>query len=210
MNFKAALTYRTHCLIHNKPMLPWTIGSDQLNLTDKTDLTEAGLDYFRPSKKLHKNPMIKMAHYNYDNTYERTASYPKKWFGLPIVLYMACIDCTGGKAANLVSSKTVTIRNIRAMQHFYTIAISGNADNKFDSYLMGEFFYYVEKDKCYHVKVDLLDKHATCIIGNCGGSNTLADIYSSTLELDLPNFDSSKIQSMEQLINKLKIYTLFS
>jgi hypothetical protein len=51
---------------------------------------------------------------------------------------------------------------------------------------------------------------ASCKMGDCRGETTLDQMLNGLMDLDLPNLHMIGIQNTDQLVNKLKLYNLFS
>jgi hypothetical protein len=200
MTLKELLEYRSKCLIHGLPMEPSyvEISGSHVTLTDdRFNLETNGLNlnfYFNGvfAFNIIDPQIITNPQYN-----ERLIS-------------MMCRRCS---RQHLHKSKTLgssTISDINVSHHYYTFILRGNNKGSFDGYLSHESVKCVRDGKFYHVDFDLYTKQAVCKMGSCDVKQTLDDLVSKMMNLHVPVFDASRIQNIDTLVEKLKLYNLFS
>jgi len=194
MNLKEALSYRSKCIIHPE----MDLHPRSLNPT----IIELNKDGLRV--KLNKNANSKALAFNYDGTNFPLGNYE-------CLIYMQCDECTKCPILKGRSIGFTTLENINSNYYFYNLMLKSKADdNNFECSLIGESVKYVQNDKFYHLDFDIKEGKATCKMGDCHGDTILDDMLNGLMSLDLPNLHMSGIQNTEQLVNKLKIYNLFS
>lgn len=198
MTLKELLEYRSKCFIHNLPMKPSCFRSngDQILLTDQ------GLH-------LVSEDLSSGLSFHFDGLFINTT---KPYVSVMIFIYMMCDLCA--KEPILKDRYPPigysSLLNINTNQHRYTFCLQGNDKGGFDGRLSRESIKYVRDGKFYHVDFDLVDKQGSCKMGSCDMKQTLDDLVSKMMNLHVPVFDASKIQNIDTLVEKLKLYNLFS
>ena len=198
MNLKEALSYRSKCIIHPESNLH----PRSLNPT----IIELNKDGLRV--KLNKNANSKALAFNYDGTYYPLGNYE-------CIIYMQCDECTKQPILKSRSLGFTALDNINSNYYFYNFSLSAETgedihEENFKCTPIGESIKYVQNDKFYHIDFDIKEGKASCKMGDCRDDAILDDMLNGMLSLDLPNLDMSRIQNTEQLVNKLKLYNLFS
>lgn len=189
------LSYRSKCIIHTSLDLHPRSSSPAI-----MELTKDGVR-INPNKNAIKSKILA---FNYDGTYYPTGDYE-------CVVYMQCDECTKIPTLKSRGLGFTALDNIYNNCYFYNFIISSSfEDNTFSCSLIEESIKYMKDDRFYHLNFNINDGEAHCTIGNCGGEIILTQMIEGLLYLDLPSLDMSRIKNVDQIINKLKIYTLFS
>jgi hypothetical protein len=195
MNLKEALSYRSKCIIHPESNLHPRSSSPAI-----IELNKDGLRA-NPNKNAVKSKILA---FNYDGTFYPPGNYE-------CIVYMQCDECVKTPILKNRSLGFTTLQNISSNYYFYNLMLKSKLnDENFDCYLIGESIKYVQNDKFYHIDFDIKEGKASCKMGDCRGDAILDDMLNGMLSLDLPNLDMSRIWNTEQLVNKLKLYNLFS
>jgi hypothetical protein len=204
MTLKELLEYRSKCLIHGLPMEPSyvEISGSHVTLTDdRVNLETDGLNL----------------NFYFDGIFTGNISDPQVITAPQIynerLIHMICRRCSHQYLRQSNKSRTLgasTISDINVNQHYYTFILRGNNKGSFDGYLSHESVKCVRDGKFYHVDFDLYTKQAVCKMGSCDVKQTLDDLVSKMMNLHVPVFDASRIQNIDTLVEKLKLYNLFS
>ena len=205
MNLTDILQYRTTCLIHGKPML-----LKCLDLTaKKIQVQENGVKLM--VRNLSESGAMLSIFFNFDGTIlhiDDQVPKPAIWYFI-----MQCEDCatisTFSEMASVKKADT-TLKNVRRLHHFYSFDIQVKDDNTFTCIPELEVIRYHRDDKFYHVTANLADGSARFKMGSCNSGEIINQLLSSLMKLDVPKFDPFTIKSIDQLIEKIKIYNLFS
>lgn len=206
MNLADILKHRQVCLIHNEEMAPFSFNS-RLAL----DIFEDGL----MAIELEKKPPYKKAQFKHDGTFTKDKGMTKH-FRAPFLVVMACAKCryspiTPEKDGRSLGSLGMSmLMDIRKIQHYYSFDLYADANGTYDGNLGKETIKYSKDDKFYHLDVDLKTKQANFKMGTCAGHDMLETLLEGLLDLKVPNVDTSKFTSIEQVIEKFKLYNLFS
>lgn len=162
-------------------------------------------------RNLSKSGAMFPIFFNFDGTTSRTDDrFPK-----PTIWYfiMQCEDCaTISTFSEMASAKKAdtTLKNVRRLHHFYSFDIQVKDDNTFTCVPELEVIRYHKDNKFYHVTANLADGSAKFKMGNCNSSEIINQLLSSLMKLDVPKFDPSTIKSIDQMVEKIQIYNLFS
>jgi hypothetical protein len=195
MTLKELLEYRSKCLIHDLPMKPSYFGSGGSCLTltdDRLNLETDGLNL----------------NFYYDGIFTSNIADPQTYNER--LIHMMCRLCS---QQHLHKSRTLgssTISDINVNQHYYAFILRGNTKGSFDGHLSHELIKCVRDGKFYHVDFSLTDRRAACKMGSCDMKQTLDDLVLKMMNLHVPVFDASRIQNIDTLVEKLKLYNLFS
>lgn len=204
MNLKEALNYRTKCLIHQKPLIPYCPSNNII-------ISKYGLHTVTDNKVIYNRNMLEYPKSNFDGInflWDGTAncnngsSIPFNNFNLTI--YMRCYYCSG---KNITYFPTLT--DINSNQYYYTFLIKSGSENVFHSYLHNEVIMYVHNGKFYHMTANLLDGQVTCKMGSSLKIQSLDDLIKNTFSINL-DFEMKKIENTSQLVDKIKFFNLFS
>lgn len=221
MNLQEALSYRNNCIICDHPME--TKSLDLAGLTFTTD--ETGLHIKGGTKDYHVS-------FNYDGTYQRS----KKWWSTyvkPLSVLKECPRClpddfkdgikAGTKAitkADLPSRVVIlkgrsvgmsslvaqsTLNSLKDLRCAYAFNIFGDAENNYTCEMKWEDIKFHNNIEFNHFITDF-DKNESSI----KGGNFQSDSIDSMIRINVPAINTSKLLTREALINKIKLYNLFS
>lgn len=206
MNLTDILKQRQNCFIHNELMEPFSFNS-RLAL----DIFEDGLMVI----ELEKQPPYKKAQFKTDGTFHKDKGMSKH-FRSPFLVIMACPKCRFSPITQERDGRSLgsfgfsSLIDIRRVQHYYSFDLFADAAGTYDGNLGKETIKYYKDDKFYHLDVDLKTKQANFKMGTCVGTDMLEHLLDGLLDLNVPNFDTSRITSIDQMIEKFKLYNLFS
>lgn len=200
-NLKELLSYRKKCLIHGKPLRPVLPSGLKFHLSKG----QLSLSILRGQKK---DSVLCNLTFNADGTYSCTKDC-FKYIDNSVYFYMVCDDC---QLVSIEENRALTsLGNIRDVQYFYTFNLTANPkSDKYDSELGKEEIKYCTDNKFYHTVVNLKDKSAVCEMGRCAGPDTLHEIWESLLVVKVPQLNMEKIKKLEQYLDKMKLYAVFS
>lgn len=214
-NLQRALDYRTECFIHHQPMIPLIHN----NRVKSLRRTEEGLVFqFRTSisDKNNKDNHHLLMKFLYDGTMTPQCVHAlTSGDSGPIEIHMQCEECVKLPGVNpgiKVKSRSfgpATLYNIRLQCHQYIFNIY-EINNSFICSLNCETIKYNDGNKFYHFSTDLTVGSAHFSMGDCQTDHTVDHIVKSTMHLNVPKFDATKIVKLGQLVDKIKLYNLFS
>jgi len=192
MNLKDMLSYRGKCIIHNeKDLFPRCMSPSIM------EVNEAGIRL-----RLDKNVSSPVMIFNFDGTFSSPCT---------CIIYMQCDECVKRPINKNRGIGLSTLNEMYSNYYFYNFALKAEeGDDFFECRPIAESIKYVIDDKFYHLDFDILANSGYCKMGDCRGDTSLNDMLKGLLSLDLPNLDMSRIQNVDQLVNKLKLYNLFS
>lgn len=201
MNLKDILDHRKTCLIHNEPMEPYAFRTDVSMVEVDQGLLVIELDKMEaPYKK---------AIFNHDGTFSKDKGMGRI-FKSPLVVHMCCSECKRTPIHKSRGLGITTLLDIRSVHHYYTFTLMADAEGNYDGNLGNEIVRYWKDNKFYHLDVDLSSKKANFKMGTNAGTDILERLLEGLLDLTVPNFDPKKLTSVEQMIEKFKLYNLFS
>lgn len=213
MNLTEILQYRTTCLVHSKPMLPKCLDQG----AKKIQIQENGIKVVL-NTDVYKSKATFFIFFNFDGTVDYNAQAAITRFRTPLYFLMQCEDCAtmpigvtvaAGKGTKRLNGAT-SLREVRRQQHFYSFDIQVRADNTFTCIPEQEVIRYHRDNKFYHMSANLIDGSAKFKMGNCNSSEIINQLLSSLMKLEVPKFDPSTIKSIDQMVEKIQIYNLFS
>lgn len=191
MNFKEILNYRSQCLICQSAMVNLCDGSsDQLKETPEGFLSKSGntlLKYdgtFVCKSELWRNIQ--------DLSVDRVCSKCK----LEIKIKSRSVGCT--------TLSQTTLNNIRDRACGYRFTISLSDDKTYNIYLDKEFYRYHNDQEFYHIDTDFINNISHLTYGK------FKDKVEDVKKLTLPKIDLSNIKDMNQYIDKMRLYIVFS
>jgi hypothetical protein len=201
ITLQEALNYRPRCLIHNLPMVPGKVRGRVRGIKMMGDDLEI--------KLRHKvGPMaIQTLLFKADGTLTPPCPLINDKEGLTI--YMSCPECWNVPITEHKLITTVQDVLQRNLLHRYTFRISGKEDRYFCD-LEEETIKFHDEEKFYHIHVDLATGQSTFQMGHCHGDTLVQQLLDSVMNLQVPQFNPSSIQNIEQLVDKCKLYNLFS
>jgi hypothetical protein len=205
MNLKEAVNYHSKCIIC------------------QTDLNLESLDLAGVSIYSDTNGIKVLAgdthscYFKFDGTYEKM----KRWnniYAKPLYVNACCpicypsIDVKGVRKKIRYKSRSfglTTIAQAKDFMHAYQFEIYGEEDKTFNVYLKTEDIKFYDEQYFYHVSTNF-EVNATYLMrGPIPNEFNLAEMHNTHI-INLPAINTSKINNREQLINKIKLYNLFS
>jgi len=205
MNTKELLNHKKKCLIHNLPFQAADISGLSLKRTDNT--LSIVIKYVDTSHR--KTDLLHYINFLPNGKYSCTKNF-LEYVGNSFQIYMACEQCRSVPIYKVNSIGETTFNNIMTKQHYYTFNLVAEPNGEYTGQLVSEEIKYNEKDTFYHMGVDLQTKAALCHVGCCAIATPFKDIVASTIKINAPQLNIEKIESLDQYIQKLKTYVLFS
>lgn len=198
---KELLNYRKKCIIHGKQLRPVQLRGLSFDLSKD----QLSLSILRGRKK---DSILCNLTFKDDGTYTCTKDC-FKYIDNVVSLYMICDECRKFPLDAL--SHITSLNNIWNVQYFYTFDLTALPKNdKYDGELGTEEIRYCVDDKFYHTSVNLMNKAATCEMGKCARTDTLKEIVEGRFIINVPHLNMDKIKNLEQYLNKMKLYSIFS
>lgn len=207
MNLQELLDYRKNCMIHSdQPLRPYCAGSAMI-----LDVTPEGLSLSfrlldRKGDAVISDKTMKVLEYNFDGTYQ---VFERSFIG-EILVYMMCDVCkrenpisTFGEASSLIT--------INWNKYFYGFKLNYVPGAEcYQCNLLAEIVRYTRDQKFYHVNKNHVSGEADCKMGKNDPEAILDDMLRGMLNLKLPHMDLTKIRDIDHLVDKIKLYNLFS
>lgn len=129
----------------------------------------------------------------------------------PLTLGKMCEKCYAVPITKHHSTGVTTLENIRYPVHYYTFdIIPGDEANKYECVPGIECIKYRTDEKFYHLAAKLGGGETSFQMGFLHSDTIIQQLLDSLYNLKVPYFNSANIKSVDQLINKMKIYNLFS
>ena len=204
MNLKEVLNYRNRCLMCYSKMELKSYDLAGINIVKVQDglLIETGL----------KGVAVK---FKYDGTYEKL----KRWNNLyvkPMTLFKECPKCIPNIKVDSpkvvykprsVGATTLDqfTREMKDLRCAYTMVLFGDAEGNFSSNLGWEEIKYNNGADFYYLKTWHDSNKSEIQIGNFFKTN-----LNNMMKLSVPAVKASSLQTTNDFISKLKMYTLFS
>lgn len=224
MNLQEALVYRTECLIHKRDLQPHCISPRAC----KVEKQVQGIELAIPEVVRRHRELVHYLTLNYDGTWQQESGLDimslrltsvgaigkVKGSGANLRLLMLCPECddygaaAGSFAGRLLTPVAPDLQRLQKHTHNYTILVSSTQDNNFECEIDSETFHYTKDGKFYQV-ISRPGGPAAFRMGFCGLDTTLSKMEDS-LNLEVPGFDFTKVKEIDRLIEKIKIYNLFS
>lgn len=215
MDLQQLLDYREKCIICQKTMIYKFAGGPRL----KVSPTSKGLQI----RSGHKHGI--RYHFKFDGTYTRGI----KWYDIyaaPIGVTKHCPTCRSdvspGTLGSIIRLKSRSVGmttmtgalttymnahssldNIKKQGCSYSFYFYGDSKGNYDIKQTTEYIRYCNDEEFYHINTDFM-KGST--LHHARFEDNLAD----TLTLHIPVANMSAVKNIDQLINKFKLYTLFS
>ncbi|HEY5268311.1 MAG TPA: hypothetical protein VII94_04210 [Candidatus Saccharimonadales bacterium] len=218
MNLQEILNYRKTCLIHeNKLLKPRIIFFNSFIFFSDICVTEDSIivknqdpnmmDFEKIKKYKNLNELNEATTlvFKFDGTYAKPSGDLQQLAG-PVVFHMVCDECN----KTPIHSRQLSIDNFLSSQHYYTFTIFDQKNGKYKCELEREYVKYTENSKFYHVHVDLKETTSVCQIGSCNVKDTIGILMSKINKIETPNLNISNITDIRQLVDKCKLYNLFS
>ena len=218
MNLQEILNYRKVCLIHeNESLKPHIyffksfvfftniqIVNDSL-IVRNNNPSMMNFECIKNSKNMKELEDETTLVFKFDGTYAKPSGELQELAG-PVTFHMVCDECN----KNPIHNKNLSLDNFLATQYYYTFTIFDQDEGKYKGVLEAEYAKYIENDRFYHVYIDLKESVSSCRIGSCNGKETLAKIIDGMNNLKVSHLDISHMTDIHQLLDKLKLYNLFS
>jgi hypothetical protein len=212
MNLQEALDYRNDCLICKKEMILKNVELAAV----KTEILPEGI---RASSVSSPNTFVL---FKFDDTYQRS----KKWWAMyvkPLTLVKECPSCVTENKSSIImklkprsvgattafqSNVFSAIDNLKTMGCSYAISLYGGEGNKFDARLNNEYIRYYNDESFYHVNSKY--SYVTSTIESTLHMGKFKDNLDNVLTLHLPGVNLGSVSTTEELVKKIKLYTIFS
>ena len=124
-----------------------------------------------------------------------------------IYIHMMCSVCVKQNFHTDQSLGFTSLLDMRVLQYYYTFWYYTSTQ---DGHLGIEKIKYPHDEKFYHIDANLVTGKAYCKMGSFKAGTTVDDMLGSFLNLELPQLDMKKINNTSDLMNKIKLYNLFS
>lgn len=202
MNLQQVLNYHNNCIICQAEM---EIKSPDLAGVRLT-VTEDGLEV----KTGHKDINV---FFNYDGTYHKM----KRWNALyakPLQVLKECPSCVpeievDGKKVRIQykprSVGATTLLQSKDLHFAYTFSLFGDDDGYFDANLDWEDVKFYNKHNFYHINTKFSEKR-TWLLHGVNEKDGEANVNS----ISFPAIFTTNVNDISQLLNKLKLYNVFS
>lgn len=202
MNLLEAIHHRDDCVICGKPMKIKLINSTYRNKLT-INVTDEGLKI----RSGHKDGVY--LNFKFDGSYERNKRNYKIYTS-PVFIEKMCNLHPHGSEQPIIrkvrSPVTVgsTIDNLKELSCHFSFTLFGDSSGQYDVSLHTEKIHYFNHEEFWHVNVWYNSDHTA--IHNAKFDDKLEKM----LTLRLPAVDLKNVKNIEQLIDKVKLYTLFS
>jgi len=145
--------------------------------------------------------------YLWDGSYNKYFGCPEWIINNSINVYMIC-DICAKKQFKKIAVGHSTIPSIKENVYFYSFVLVGDNFNNFDGELGWEIVRHTSGGKFYHMDTQLSDNSISYRMGNI--NDTLDYLLKSMISIQVKDVNVSYIKSIDQLINKMKLYGVFS
>ena len=183
----------------------------------RLEITDRGLEVFAKNRfgykkgKFVKTDMC-IARFSFNGTCIQASERPN-WMDTPIdtlQIHMICKECAKQPINGRGRLGDITIDELWNIQHYYSFSLQQVGRNSYSVLPGAEEIRYHDNDKFYHLGVSLGDKHAKGSIGSCDRKQTLGAVLDTMIVLNIPQFNYEKIQTLEQYVDKMRMYCLMS
>lgn len=218
MNLQEILNYRKSCLIHkNESLKPHIYFFQSFVFFTNIQITEDSLivrnnnpsmmnfEAIKNSKNMKEIEDETTLIFKFDGTYAKPSGELQELAG-PVTFHMVCNECN----KNPVHSKHLSLDNFLTTQYYYTFTLFDQENGQYKGVLESEYAKYIENDKFYHVHMNLKEATSACRVGSCNGTETLGTIIDGINRIEVPNLNTANMKDIYQLVDKLKLYVLFS
>lgn len=211
MNLYDLLHYRTECLIHKLPLHPYCITDQSVERReDVLKLHQNGLSLCSHHRQdLYSKPSLTGLNFRYDGSFNVNDACPKWVVANTITVHMMCEVCRERPIIKPRSMGFTTLMQLQENQYFYTFELIGyEKHGTYRGQLEHEILKHNRDGRFYHVDAYIQTGHAACRIGTCEGTDSLDKMLKGFINLNVPSL--SKMESLDQIVEKMKLYTLFS
>ena len=210
MNLLSALNYHNKCLICQRELEIKSPELAGITITPQED----GLVV---QAVLRKIAII----FRYDGTYEKLPYFGDLYLK-PLRVMKECPSCIpaiiieGQKTPVKLKSRSLgptTVFDVESLRFCYEFELFGtpypgqHIKGTFDTSLVREDIKYNDGNNFYQLLTNQ-DKESSLWYGPKPTGNE--DWYSKTCRLTVPTIDTSGLENMDQLVNKMRVYNLFS
>lgn len=204
MKLQELLDYRSTCLIHNLPMKMWSE-------PDKKANRKSPLECIRTSEGLvmhHPNDPGEV--FGFDGTHISRSNIFDK-LKISWIVGVMCEQCHKVPTHKFMGRTVPSLDNIKLQVHFYTFNLLPQEGGDEYKCLPGmEIIKHFDGDKFYHMTGHVGGGTAAFNMGNLVMEDTLDQLIGSTSIIKVPKFNPAVITSIAQMMEKMKIYNLFS
>ena len=187
------------------------IAPGRLEITDKGLYLFAKNRFGYKGKKLVKTDVC-VVRFSFNGTYIQATERPN-WMDTPIdtlQIHMICNECAKQPINRRGRLGDVTLDELLNIQHYYTFLLRQMGYNKYSVLPGVEEIRYHDSGKFYHLGISLDDKHAKGTIGSCEFGSSINTVLQTMITLKIPKFNIEKIQTLEQYMDKMRMYCLMS
>ncbi len=201
MNLKEILDYRTDCLICTRPLKFRIKKYPKLSITQ----SDEGLKI----QSEHKNGAYLLL--KHDGTYERNKrNY--KLYSNPIFIEKVCPYHMRGEPATLFTGYRggsdgmldTSLGNLKELAYSYMFTTLCVSDDKYDAHLHQEVTHYNDYEAFWHINTRFYAKMSS--VYHAEWSKKISEV----MHLNLPSIDLKNVHNIDQMLSKIKLYTLFS
>lgn len=217
MNLQELLDYRSTCLIHNLPIGVW--GGVQ-----KSKVGSPKLEYIKIPEgiKAHrKGDTGEGDIFRFDGTCKVDYGFTMKHSSFPWTIGLMCPECHRTPVHLFGERGVPTLENIKHQVHYYTFSLTPQVPTEVSketnciecTYVCNpglEVVKYFDNDKFYHLNARIDGGAASFTMGCLDSEDILDQLISSTSTLKVPRFNPAVIKDVNQMMQKMKIYNLFS
>lgn len=220
---KEVLNYREKCLIHNKPFIPYSLclkDYERKVVTNKFGLHLIAKNY-SPYEEIDNNDsslvMLQAqtnqngVNFKYDGTYDCNNGKCPEWLiSNPLIIHMMCYYCAAQPTLTPRSLGHTTINDVFIKEHYYSFILQASLADSFKATLFKERIQYTQDGKFYHMEGALTTGRAVCKMGSNTKTQSLDDLVKGMFMINIPNYDMKRIKTIDQMIDKIKLFNLLS
>jgi hypothetical protein len=233
MNLQQLLDYRATCFIHGKPMKPHFkkktgFGAQMVFDFILLERTELGLETRVKDKVPAPGGLIgfdgSISMRDQQNALRRIITQP-------FSVFMLCDTCVGTPIYNKDTTSgdfDFTVKELQKECHFYSFIVNPNFVLKdlTDTVLFSraldktrrvadfiperEVIMHTRDLKFYHMVAKIPEGNTRFRMGTCDAQATLDTLLKGYMEIDAKGYSAANIKCLDQLVNKIRLYNLFS
>lgn len=209
MNIQELFDYRSRCLVHSQALKPYCPDVPTTR-KDSIKIHQRGLSLCSHHKQdIYGKPSLTGLNFRYDGTFDKNDACPPWVINNTLRVYMICDYCVAQPIHKTRSMGYTTLMQIRENQYYYTFELVGNEKTgTYEGLLEHEILKYTHEGKFYHIDAYLQTGHASVRMGSCDGNVSLDKMLNGFINISVPSL--TKMESLEQIVEKMKLYTLFS
>lgn len=216
MNLQELLNYRATCLIHREPMSLYP-SPDKSPTFSNNIVVEVRDDGLRAKRLGDESRGVT---FRFDGSCDTDYNQALKRLKFPWIIGVMCDRCHKVPTHKFMGRTVPTVDNIKHQVHFYTFTIipndviylpeDGGRPDKYECHPGMEVIKHFDGEKFYHMTGHVGGGSAAFNMGYLNMEDTLDQLVSSTSIIKVPKFNPAVITSIEQMVEKMKIYNLFS